>query len=268
MAISEKVMPSGFMAGVVNLLPVDMIHEHEGARLPGSSLLGGGGKARDFLPGVESVPHLLTVFGGGEEVTSRAEVLRDRPIRGQEALGVTRRLEPLHPPFSLARRLVGVLGAIVQIAMLPMLAPEVVPFAIDREEDFVQVPLVAGLGASTTKLARILLTELAIPLADRFIGHNDATGEQELFHIAVAEAEAERQPHRMADDLSWESVVLVAVGENWCVHQPSILHPTAAQQVDNTIERAGESVPVGANLDKGMQPSSAVDKVTDDGYEL
>jgi hypothetical protein len=39
----------------------------------------------------------------------------------------------------------------------------------------------------------------------------------------------------MADDLGWESVVLVAVGENWCVHPPSISHSTAAQQVDNTV---------------------------------
>jgi hypothetical protein len=63
------------LGGVVNLLPVDMINGHEGARLPGASLLCGGGKARDVLPGVESFPHLLTVCGGGEEVTSRAEVL-------------------------------------------------------------------------------------------------------------------------------------------------------------------------------------------------
>jgi Magnesium chelatase, subunit ChlI len=72
--------------GVVNLLPVDMINEHNGARLPGSSLLCGGGETHDFLPGVESFPRLLTVFGGGEEVTSRAEVWRDWTIRGKEAL--------------------------------------------------------------------------------------------------------------------------------------------------------------------------------------
>ncbi len=76
--------------GVVNLLPVDMINEHRGARLPEASHLCGGGKAREFLPGVESLPQLLTVFGGGEEVTSRAEVLRDGTICREEALGVTR----------------------------------------------------------------------------------------------------------------------------------------------------------------------------------
>jgi hypothetical protein len=69
---------------------------------------------------MESLLHLLTVLGGGKLVASRAEVLRNRPIRGQEALGVTRRLETLHPPFSLAGRLVGILGTIVQIPVLPM----------------------------------------------------------------------------------------------------------------------------------------------------
>jgi hypothetical protein len=54
-------------------------------------------------------------------VTSGPEVLGDGAIRRGEALGVPWRREALHPPFSLARRLVGVLGAVVQVAMLPML---------------------------------------------------------------------------------------------------------------------------------------------------
>ena len=76
--------------GVVNLLPVDMINAHEGARWPEASRLCGGGKARDVLPGVESLSHHLTVFGGGEEVTSRAKVWRDGTIRREEALRMPR----------------------------------------------------------------------------------------------------------------------------------------------------------------------------------
>jgi hypothetical protein len=72
--------------GVVNLLPVDRINEHEGARLPGSSPECSGEKARDVLPGVESFPHRLRVFEGGEKVTSRAEVLGDRTIRRDPSL--------------------------------------------------------------------------------------------------------------------------------------------------------------------------------------
>ena len=72
---------------------------------------------------MESFFHLLTVLGGGEQVASRAKMLRDRSIRSKEALGVTRRLEALHPALPLTRRLVGVLGAIVHIAVLPMFHP-------------------------------------------------------------------------------------------------------------------------------------------------
>jgi hypothetical protein len=38
-----------------------------------------------------------------------------------EVLGVSWRFEALHPLFSWARRLVGILGAVVQVAVLPML---------------------------------------------------------------------------------------------------------------------------------------------------
>jgi hypothetical protein len=39
----------------------------------------------------------------------------------------------------------------------------------------------------------------------------------------------------MADDFSRATVVLVAVSKYWRVHPPSISHPTATQQVDNTV---------------------------------
>jgi hypothetical protein len=110
-------MPS---PGVVNLLPVNRINESGGARRPGSSVLRGGRKARDVLPGAESLPQFSTVCGSGEEMTSQAEVVRDGAIRREEALGMPRGLEALHPLFPLARRLVGVFGAVVEVAVLPM----------------------------------------------------------------------------------------------------------------------------------------------------
>jgi hypothetical protein len=54
---------------------------------------------------------------------TRTEVLGDGAISGEEPLGVTRRLEPLHVPFSLTCGLVRVLRPIVQIAMLAMFHP-------------------------------------------------------------------------------------------------------------------------------------------------
>jgi len=66
------------------------------------------------------LPHLVTVFGGREEVTPRSKVLGDGTIRGEEALGLSGGLKPLHAPLPLARRLMGILRPIVQIAVLAM----------------------------------------------------------------------------------------------------------------------------------------------------
>jgi hypothetical protein len=52
---------------------------------------------------------------------TRSEVLGDRPRGGEKPLRMTRRFEPLYAPLPLARRLMRVLGAVVEIAVLPML---------------------------------------------------------------------------------------------------------------------------------------------------
>jgi hypothetical protein len=74
------------------------------------------------------------------------------------------------------------------------------------------------------------LTELATPLADGFIGHHDAAGEQQLFHVAVAEAEAAIEPDRVADDLDRKAVIFIAV-DGWYGHAPSISHWLGTGQV-------------------------------------
>src|SRR3712207_8074225 len=56
--------------------------------------------------------------------------------------------------------------------------------------------LVARPGPSMPELICIELAELAAPLPDRFIGHADATSEQELFHVAVAETKTEVQDRK------------------------------------------------------------------------
>jgi hypothetical protein len=66
------------------------------------------------------LPHFSPVVDGSHPMPPRAEVLRGGAIRREEPLGMARRCEALHPPFSLARRLMGVFSSIVQIAMLPM----------------------------------------------------------------------------------------------------------------------------------------------------
>jgi hypothetical protein len=54
---------------------------------------------------------------------SRAEVLGDRTIGREEPLGVAWGFEALHPLLPLAGRLVGVLRAIIEIAVLAMFHP-------------------------------------------------------------------------------------------------------------------------------------------------
>jgi hypothetical protein len=88
---------------------------------------------------------------------------------------------------------------------------QAMPLAVDREEDFVQVPFVAWLGTSAPQLIGIRVTELPTPLADGLIGDEDPTDEQQRFDIAIAEAGAEIQPYRTADDLGRKAVVFVAI---------------------------------------------------------
>jgi hypothetical protein len=89
--------------------------------------------------------------------------------------------------------------------------PEIMALPIDREEDFIQLPLVAWLRASAAELIGIGLAEFPTPLADRLIGDDDPAREQQFLHIAVAEAEPEIEPDRVADDLGREAVVFVGV---------------------------------------------------------
>jgi hypothetical protein len=71
---------------------------------------------------------------------------------------------------------------------------------LNRQKHLIHMPLVAWPGTAATKLIGILLPEFATPFAHGFIGHDDATFQQYFFHISKAQAEAEVQPHRMADD--------------------------------------------------------------------
>jgi hypothetical protein len=53
------------------------------------------------------------------------------------------------------------------------------------------VPLVAGPGASVTRLIAIVLAKLATPLANGLIRHDHATFKQQLFDITEAQTEPE-----------------------------------------------------------------------------
>ncbi len=75
------------------------------------------------MPVLESLGHLLTILEGGEPVPSRSEVLGDETIGGEEPLRMSWGLEALHAPLALAGGLMGVLRAVIEIAVLAMFHP-------------------------------------------------------------------------------------------------------------------------------------------------
>src|SRR5262245_65773128 len=85
-------------------------------------------------------------------------------------------------------------------------------FTINGQEDFIKMPFVPWLGASTLQPIGIVLPKFQTPLADGFMGDVDTAFKEQLLDIAVAQREAVREPDAMADDLAGEAVVLVAFG--------------------------------------------------------
>jgi len=76
---------------------------------------------------------------------------------------------------------------IQDVAILIHGSPQVVALVIHRQKDLVEVSCIPRLRAATMQLIGIGLPKLPIPFADCFIGHDDAAGEQQLFHLSVAE---------------------------------------------------------------------------------
>jgi hypothetical protein len=74
----------------------------------------------DLGPTLESVAHLLTVRGRGQQMPSRAEVLGNGTIRRQKALGMTGGFEPLHATLTLTRRPMRILTPVIEVATLAM----------------------------------------------------------------------------------------------------------------------------------------------------
>jgi hypothetical protein len=56
-----------------------------------------------------------SVLGGRAVIAAEVEEIVDPVVGGEEAVGLARRLEPLHLPFSPARRLMGVFGPVVEM---------------------------------------------------------------------------------------------------------------------------------------------------------
>jgi hypothetical protein len=77
-------------------------------------------QACDLPPRLEALPHLLMIRGGREPVAPRSKVMGNGTIGRKKTLGVPWGFEPTHAPFLLSGRLVGILGAVVEVAVLPV----------------------------------------------------------------------------------------------------------------------------------------------------
>jgi hypothetical protein len=85
--------------------------------------LGSQGETRDLSPALESFLPLLPIDWRGKPMAARTEMLGDRTIGGEKALGLAWGVEPLRGSLALARGRVGVFGALSEIPVLAMFDP-------------------------------------------------------------------------------------------------------------------------------------------------
>ena len=78
-------------------------------------------RGRRRQPACQGQSEVDPIGGCIRTMAARVEMLADRGVGGEKPLCLPRRLEPLHLSFSSSRRLVRILGPIVEIAALPVL---------------------------------------------------------------------------------------------------------------------------------------------------
>lgn len=89
-------------------------------------------------------------------------------------------------------------------------APPRVPFAMDRQEAFVQVPCLSRLRAAAPPLIGVVVPTLATPWADRFMRHGDTAFAQGFFSIAIAQGEARGELDAVTDHCTGKAGMLLA----------------------------------------------------------
>ena len=111
-------------------------------------------------------------------------MLGNRTIRGQKALGMSRRLEPLHAIFSLACRAMRILTAVVEITTLAVFHPRQdltlrcpVALQLIRDDDSRDIP------QALEQLAKKLLRRLLIPSLSRETGKSIPALIAEALHL-------------------------------------------------------------------------------------
>src|SRR5215216_355808 len=100
--------------GTVNLIGSGCDKAYEGRSHEG---LCPSGHAGDRGPGLKGLGPSGSVLGGRAVIAAEVEEIVDPVMGGEEALGLSRRLEPLHLPLASSGRLMGVFGPVVEAFM-------------------------------------------------------------------------------------------------------------------------------------------------------
>src|SRR6185369_779724 len=107
--------------GTVNLIGSGHDKAHEARSHEG---LCPSGHAGDRGPGLEGLGPGGSILVGRDVIAAEVEQVVDLIVSGEKALGLARRLEPLHLPFSPSRRLMGVFRWGIRPAAAACLFPE------------------------------------------------------------------------------------------------------------------------------------------------
>ena len=197
------------------------------------------------------------------------EILHNSVYR-REPLHVGGRREAPHLALPLTRRLVGDLGSIVRVLVsdvdhrrhhgaarggvgaqlvgdqssrdttlgfqqLPKESddcePQILLATLDRDEHLVEMPGVSHPTAPAPQLPGVDRTEPLAPLPNRLVGDRHASLCEEIFSIAEAEAEPIVEPDRVADDVGWESISVIA--GRLTPHRPTL--PLVAALVHESV---------------------------------
>ncbi len=123
----------------------------------------------------------------------------------------------------LAKEALGCLGVPAaldeHIEHVPMLInglPEVVQFASDANEHFIQKPFVSGLRPPPLQRLGIGAPEAQTPRADGLIADYDASRREDQLDFPQAQTEAVVQPDSLIDDLCRKAEASVGIG--WRAH--------------------------------------------------
>ena len=88
------------------------------------------------------------------------------------------------------------------VAMLINSSPEIMQFASDANEHFIEKPFVTGLRPAPLKALSVGPSEAQAPLANGLVADHDTPRGQDQFDLSQAQAEAVIQPDRLVDDFS------------------------------------------------------------------